>query len=212
MSAPADDEPFLLNVAGLLGDTVGADRDYDIADATRRPAGRTRLAEPDRRPGAADARRTAASSPTADLTHGARGGVRPLPPAARPFPLDLAIEEEYLPSIDLATGRPVPADDEPDALRLTDHHELDLAPVGRATRSRSPSRSPRSTARTAPACARPAACRSTRARTTTRPTTSTRGSRRCAAFRRRRRGLTSRAGFAVDSALGAARRHPLPRA
>jgi uncharacterized protein len=41
-------------------------------------------------------------------------------------PLDLDIEEEALPSIDIATGLPVDLDAEPDALRLDDHHELDL--------------------------------------------------------------------------------------
>jgi DUF177 domain-containing protein len=36
------------------------------------------------------------------------------------------IHEEVLPSIDLATGRPVDASAEPEVARLTDHHELDL--------------------------------------------------------------------------------------
>jgi uncharacterized protein len=43
-------------------------------------------------------------------------------------PIDIVLDEEYLPSLDIATGRPVDATDEPDALRLTDHHELDLEP------------------------------------------------------------------------------------
>ena len=43
-------------------------------------------------------------------------------------PIDIKIAEEYLPSIDLQSGRPVAIDEEPDALRLTDHHELDLEP------------------------------------------------------------------------------------
>ena len=41
-------------------------------------------------------------------------------------PIDVEIEEEALPSIDIDTGHPLPRDDEPDALRLDDHHELDL--------------------------------------------------------------------------------------
>jgi uncharacterized protein len=41
-------------------------------------------------------------------------------------PIDVDIEEEALPSIDIATGLPVDVDSEPDALRLDDHHELDL--------------------------------------------------------------------------------------
>jgi uncharacterized protein len=41
-----------------------------------------------------------------------------------PIAIDLA--EEALPSVDLATGAPVDTSGEPDALRLTDHHELVL--------------------------------------------------------------------------------------
>jgi uncharacterized protein len=42
------------------------------------------------------------------------------------WPVELDINEEALPTIDLASGAAVDSDDEPDALRLTDHHELDL--------------------------------------------------------------------------------------
>jgi len=45
------------------------------------------------------------------------------------IPLDLQITDEALPSIDLATGLAVDRTAEPDAVRLTDHHELDLAPL-----------------------------------------------------------------------------------
>ena len=41
-------------------------------------------------------------------------------------PIEVEIEEEALPSIDIDTGLPVDNSAEPDALRLTDHHELDL--------------------------------------------------------------------------------------
>jgi uncharacterized protein len=40
--------------------------------------------------------------------------------------IDVDIEEEALPSIDIDSGLPVNQADEPDALRLDDHHELDL--------------------------------------------------------------------------------------
>ena len=40
--------------------------------------------------------------------------------------VDAEFEEEALPSIDIDTGLPVDTSDEPDALRLDDHHELDL--------------------------------------------------------------------------------------
>jgi uncharacterized protein len=41
-------------------------------------------------------------------------------------PISVEIEEEALPSIDIDTGQPVDHGEEPDALRLDDHHELDL--------------------------------------------------------------------------------------
>lgn len=41
-------------------------------------------------------------------------------------PISVDIEEEALPSIDIDTGLPLHTEDEPDALRLDDHHELDL--------------------------------------------------------------------------------------
>lgn len=41
-------------------------------------------------------------------------------------PVDVEIEEVALPSIDIDTGLPLDRDTEPDALRLDDHHELDL--------------------------------------------------------------------------------------
>jgi len=42
------------------------------------------------------------------------------------YAVDLAIEEEALPIIDLASGAPLDTLAEPDVLRLTDHHELEL--------------------------------------------------------------------------------------
>ncbi len=49
-------------------------------------------------------------------------------------PIEISIEEEALPSIDLHTGAPIkPEAGEDDLLRLSDHHELDLeAPVREA--------------------------------------------------------------------------------
>src|SRR4051794_8562328 len=46
-------------------------------------------------------------------------------------PVDLRIKEEVLPSIDLPTGQPVPLEEDadPEAPRLTDHHELELRPL-----------------------------------------------------------------------------------
>jgi DUF177 domain-containing protein len=46
-------------------------------------------------------------------------------------PLDLTIEEEVLPSIELASGAPVDTAPEPDVVRLNQHHELELLPLVR---------------------------------------------------------------------------------
>jgi uncharacterized protein len=42
------------------------------------------------------------------------------------WPVDIELDEEALPSIDIVSGLAVDASEEPDVLRLTDHHELDL--------------------------------------------------------------------------------------
>jgi uncharacterized protein len=126
MSAQPTDRPLAWNVAGLLGDDVGASRSYDIADATielpeelvlASPiAGQVRLTRTNRGI-LADARLSTS------LAGECARCLRPLT-----TPIDIKLDEEYLPSIDLQSGRPVPIDEEPDALRLTDHHEVDLEP------------------------------------------------------------------------------------
>lgn len=45
--------------------------------------------------------------------------------------LDVRVAEEVLPSLDLATGLPADVGSDPDAARLTDHHELELGPLVR---------------------------------------------------------------------------------
>jgi len=42
-------------------------------------------------------------------------------------PIEVDVEEEALPSIDIDSGQPIDLDDERDALRIDGHHELDLA-------------------------------------------------------------------------------------
>ena len=41
-------------------------------------------------------------------------------------PLHFEIDQEALPTIDIATGQPIDLSDEPDALQIDEHHELDL--------------------------------------------------------------------------------------
>ena len=47
------------------------------------------------------------------------------------LPVEVSIEEEFLPALDMATGKPLPTEAEPDVARLTDHHEVDLTPLVR---------------------------------------------------------------------------------
>jgi uncharacterized protein len=42
-------------------------------------------------------------------------------------PVEVDIEEEALPSFDIDTGLPLDTEAEPNALRIDDHHELDLS-------------------------------------------------------------------------------------
>jgi uncharacterized protein len=118
------DPPLLFNVAGLLGDAPGADRTYEVVDAriglpdelvlATPIAGSVRLSRTNRGI-LADVRLTTS------LAGECARCLRPLT-----TPIDIRLEEEFLPSLDLTTGRPVPVDEEPEALRLTDHHEVDL--------------------------------------------------------------------------------------
>jgi DUF177 domain-containing protein len=117
------DGPLAWNVAGLLADAAGAERSYPVEgvridlDDLRLAApidGRVRLQRTNRGIVANAQLRTALALECS----------RCLRDVQEPVTVD--ITEEYLPSLDLATGQAVAIDEEPDALRLTDHHELDL--------------------------------------------------------------------------------------
>ena len=129
MTRPATDAPLTWNVSGLLGDDPGTSREYDVADVTipldegmalARPInGHVRLQRTNRGI-LADARLTTALQAECSRC------LRPME-----VPVDVVLEEEFLPAIDLATGKPLSTDAEPDVARLTDHHELDLEPLVR---------------------------------------------------------------------------------
>ncbi len=126
------ERPFAWNVAGLLANDPGADRVIEIEPASIELDDDTRLARPFT--GLIRLLRTnrgilAHADLHASLALECSRCLRDID-----FPVDLRLQEEYLPSLDLTSGRPVATDDEPDALRLTDHHELDLeAPIRDAT-------------------------------------------------------------------------------
>jgi uncharacterized protein len=122
--SPPSDGPLAWNVAGLLTDEPGADRILDVDDVTidlgddltlAGPiGGRVRLLRTNR-----------GILATADL-HTALQLECSRCLREIVYPVDVRLAEEYLPALDLATGRPLPTDDEPDVARLSDHHELDL--------------------------------------------------------------------------------------
>jgi uncharacterized protein len=122
---PAD-EPFTFNVAGLLTGDNGGSRTYPIEDATLDLPDELELAAPIT--GSVRLRREnrgilADVALTTALAGECARCLRPLS-----TPIEIAFQEEYLPSLDLETGRPLSTEAEPEALRLTDHHEIDLAP------------------------------------------------------------------------------------
>jgi uncharacterized protein len=117
------------NVADLLRATPGTTRRYPVDIADLAIAEGVELAAPIR--GEVRLSRTGRSI----LVRGhldtslAERCSRCLGPAVAPVSVDL--EEEALPSIDIETGLPLDLDEEPEALRLDDHHDLDLEPVVR---------------------------------------------------------------------------------
>jgi uncharacterized protein len=122
-------EPLTWNVAGLLAEDPGAERDHEVAGATVDLDVGLGLAEPVA--GHVRLRRTnrgilADARLTATLASECARCLRPIR-----IPVDIRIDEEFLPALDLSTGRPLATDDEPDVARLTDHHELELGPLVR---------------------------------------------------------------------------------
>lgn len=116
--------PLAWNVAGLLAEAPGAERDYEVAGVEIDLGEDLRLAEPIE--GRVRLIRTnrgilAAADLYAALALECSRCLRDLA-----YGVEARFQEEYLPSLDLATGRPLPTDDEPDVARLSDHHELDL--------------------------------------------------------------------------------------
>jgi len=121
MTAPA---PLVYPLAGLLSESAGFERRYEIHGAT--------IALPD------DLRLTEPIEGTLRITRTNRGvfvdarlDTSIAGSCSRCLrDIDIAttveIHEEVLPSVDMATGRAVDASREPDVARLSDHHELDL--------------------------------------------------------------------------------------
>jgi uncharacterized protein len=113
------------NVASLLRAEPGAERRYEVDDVRLDIADDLQLAQPIN--GEVRLSRTGRSVLARAHLSTAIEGYCSRCLKAIVTPIEVDIEEEALPSIDIDTGLPVGEQDEPDALRLDDHHELDLA-------------------------------------------------------------------------------------
>lgn len=124
MTERPNDGPLAWNVGGLLIGDPGAERVHEIRGVRIDLGEDLRLAEPIE--GRVRLVRTnrgilAGAELNASLALECSRCLRDVA-----FGVDVRFQEEYLPSLDLATGRPVPTTDEPEVARLNDHHELDL--------------------------------------------------------------------------------------
>ena len=122
-------DALVLNVAGLLGEAPGSHRDVAVEVRTLELGDELVLGAP------VDVRvRVARTNRGMVVTGRVRTALedacgRCLAPLRTP--VDAAIEEEVLPLLDLQSGLPLDFSTEPEAFRLTDHHELDLEPLAR---------------------------------------------------------------------------------
>jgi DUF177 domain-containing protein len=126
-TSPGD--ALVVNVAGLLGEPSGSHRDVAV-DGVRMELGedlrqvaplelRARIGRTNRGVIVTGRARTSLADTCARCL------------VALEIPVDVPIEDEVLPSVDLQSGSPVDTAEEPEAYRLSDHHELDLEPLVR---------------------------------------------------------------------------------
>lgn len=119
-------DPLTFALSGLMAELPGTVRDYEIVAVVVDPGEGLVLAEPVS--GRVRLTRTnrglfVDATLSAALAGECARCVRPVV-----TPVRLRIEEEVLPTIDLASGLPVAPEEgaDPEAPRLTDHHELEL--------------------------------------------------------------------------------------
>jgi DUF177 domain-containing protein len=116
--------PLTYPLASLLAEPAGTERRYEIHGATIALPDDLRLTEPiegrlritrTNRGVLVDATLTTAIAATCSRCL-----------RDTESPLSIEIHEEVLPVVDVATGRALDRDTEPEVARLTDHHELDF--------------------------------------------------------------------------------------
>ena len=113
------------NVAALLRAEPGTERRYSVEERNLEIADDLRLGAPIQ--GEVRLSRTGRSILARAHLTTAIDGLCGRCLTAVVTPIDVDIEEVALPSIDIDTGLPLDPAESPDALRLDDHHELDLA-------------------------------------------------------------------------------------
>ena len=117
-------------LSGLMAEAPGTVREYAIDGVDVDPGDGLVLDRARRRARCGCPAPTAAWSSTPGCTTALAGEcARCLRPLVTP--VKIRIDEEVLPSIDLGSGMPVPLEEggDPEAPRLTDHHELELRPL-----------------------------------------------------------------------------------
>ena len=119
--------PLTYPLAGLLAELPGTTGTYEIHGVTIPLPDDLRLADPIE--GAVDVTRTnrGVLIRGALQTTIAENCARCLRDIE--VPIEVLLDEEALPSVDLATGGPIDRSAEPDVTRLTAHHELALGPL-----------------------------------------------------------------------------------
>ncbi len=125
----AHGDPLTFAVSGLLADVPGTVREYVIEPVDVDPGEGLVLTEPVT--GSVRLLRTNRGLVVEAKVSTAIAGecARCLRPLATP--VRARIDEEVLPTIDLASGAVIPLEEDadPEAPRLTDHHELELRPL-----------------------------------------------------------------------------------
>ncbi len=121
MTVPA---PLTYPLAGLLAEPIGAERRHEIHGVTIRLPDDMRLVEP--LDGEVRITRTNRGVLVDSSLSTSIAGVCVRCLRDIEIPMTVEIHDEALPSVDLATGQQLDASAEPDATRLTDHHELEL--------------------------------------------------------------------------------------
>jgi uncharacterized protein len=124
VTARALQEPLTYHVGALLTEPLGSTRDYLVAGVTLDLGEELRQADP--LEGTVHLARTNRGLVvTADLSTSLQAECSRCLQEIE-VPIDVRVEEEALPILDIKTGLPLDSRDDPDVLRINDHHELEL--------------------------------------------------------------------------------------